>query len=143
MRFEETNYFVGFLLGIKASLRQCSGASETCAVLSSEGFFWDSSKCTGLRFSDRSGNTWSLSSSWFWCSCFARPVSSASLYSRRVHDRNRSNANILTKSRQTISTAAQRIRDWWAGAPGWARWGVYALIVGALLLPASAIGRVS
>ena len=54
---------------------------------------------------------------------------------------NRSNANILTKSRQTISSGTQRIRDWWAEAPGWARWGVYiALIVGALLLPASAIG---
>jgi branched-chain amino acid transport system permease protein len=54
---------------------------------------------------------------------------------------NRSNANILTKSRLTISSGTQRIRDWWAEAPGWARWGVYiALIVGALLLPASAIG---
>jgi branched-chain amino acid transport system permease protein len=54
---------------------------------------------------------------------------------------NRSNANILTKSRQTISNGTQRIRDWWTEAPGWARWGVYiALIVGALLLPASAIG---
>jgi branched-chain amino acid transport system permease protein len=54
---------------------------------------------------------------------------------------NRSNANILTKSRQTISSGTQRIRDWWAEAPGWARWGVYAaLIVGALLLPAPAIG---
>ena len=53
----------------------------------------------------------------------------------------RSNANILTKSRQTISSGTQRIRDWWAEAPGWARWGVYAaLIVGALLLPAPAIG---
>ena len=55
---------------------------------------------------------------------------------------NRSNANILTKSRQTISSGTQRIRDWWAEAPGWARWSVYAaIIVGALLLPASAIGR--
>ena len=54
---------------------------------------------------------------------------------------NRSNANILTKSRQTISSGTQRIRDWWAEAPGWARWSVYAaIIVGALLLPASAIG---
>ena len=54
---------------------------------------------------------------------------------------NRSDANILTKSRQTISSGTQRIRDWWVEAPGWARWGVYiALIVGALLLPASAIG---
>jgi len=53
----------------------------------------------------------------------------------------RSNANILTKSRQTMSSGTQRIRDWWADAPRWARWGVYiALIVGALLLPASAIG---
>ena len=54
---------------------------------------------------------------------------------------NRSNANILTKSRQTVSSGTQRIRDWWAEAPGWARWSVYAaIIVGALLLPASAIG---
>jgi branched-chain amino acid transport system permease protein len=54
---------------------------------------------------------------------------------------NRGNANILTKSRQTISSGTQRLRDWWAEAPGWARWAVYiALIVGALLLPASAIG---
>jgi branched-chain amino acid transport system permease protein len=51
------------------------------------------------------------------------------------------NANIVTKSRQTVSGGTQRIRDWWADAPGWARWGVYiALIIGALLLPASAIG---
>jgi branched-chain amino acid transport system permease protein len=54
---------------------------------------------------------------------------------------NRGNVNLLTKSRQTISSGTQRIRDWWAEAPGWARWGVYiALIIGALLLPASAIG---
>ncbi|HET8914812.1 MAG TPA: branched-chain amino acid ABC transporter permease [Propionibacteriaceae bacterium] len=54
---------------------------------------------------------------------------------------NRSNANILTKSRQTISSGTQRLRDWWAEAPGWSRWSVYAaIIVGALLLPASAIG---
>ena len=51
------------------------------------------------------------------------------------------NANIVAKSRQTMSSGTQRIRDWWADAPGWARWGVYiALIIGALLLPASAIG---
>ena len=51
------------------------------------------------------------------------------------------NANIVTKSRQTMSDGTQRIRDWWADAPGWARWGIYiALIIGALLLPASAIG---
>jgi branched-chain amino acid transport system permease protein len=51
------------------------------------------------------------------------------------------NANIVTKSRQTMSGGTQRIRDRWAGAPGWARWGVYiALIIGALLLPSSAIG---
>jgi branched-chain amino acid transport system permease protein len=53
----------------------------------------------------------------------------------------KSNANILTKSRQTMSGGTQLIRDWWAGAPRWARWGVYiALITGALLLPASGIG---
>jgi branched-chain amino acid transport system permease protein len=55
--------------------------------------------------------------------------------------RTRSNAEVLTKSRQTISGGTEQIRDWWAGAPGWARWLVYiALIVGALLLPAAAIG---
>jgi branched-chain amino acid transport system permease protein len=53
----------------------------------------------------------------------------------------RSNSNIVIKSRQTISGGTQQIRDWWAGAPGWARWLVYiALIIGALLLPASGIG---
>jgi branched-chain amino acid transport system permease protein len=53
----------------------------------------------------------------------------------------KNNANIVTKSRQTVSGGTQRIRDWWADAPKWARWGVYiALIVGALLLPSSAIG---
>jgi branched-chain amino acid transport system permease protein len=51
------------------------------------------------------------------------------------------NANILTKSRQTMSGGTQRIRDRWATAPRGARWGVYiALIIGALLLPSSAIG---
>jgi branched-chain amino acid transport system permease protein len=51
------------------------------------------------------------------------------------------NANILTKSRQTMSGGTQRIRDLWAEAPRLARWGVYiALIIGALLLPAPAIG---
>jgi branched-chain amino acid transport system permease protein len=51
------------------------------------------------------------------------------------------NATIVTKSRQTMSGGTQRIRDFWAEAPRWARWGVYiALIIGALLLPASAIG---
>ncbi len=53
----------------------------------------------------------------------------------------KSNPNIVTKSRQTMSSGTQRIRDWWAHAPRWGRWGVYlALIIGALLLPASAIG---
>ncbi|MEV5831517.1 branched-chain amino acid ABC transporter permease [Spirillospora sp. NPDC052242] len=33
------------------------------------------------------------------------------------------------------------LRDWWAGAAGWQRWGVYVLlIIGALLLPHQAIG---
>ena len=51
------------------------------------------------------------------------------------------NANIVTKSRQTMSSGTQRIRDWWAVAPRWARWGVYvALVIGALLLPASGLG---
>ncbi|HVD82144.1 MAG TPA: branched-chain amino acid ABC transporter permease [Propionibacteriaceae bacterium] len=54
---------------------------------------------------------------------------------------NRSSAGILTKSRQTIGNRMQQIRDWWADAPRWARWLVYiALIIAALLLPASSIG---
>ena len=53
----------------------------------------------------------------------------------------RSNASILTKSRHTISRGPEQIRNWWTGAPTWARWLVYiVLIIGALLLPASAIG---
>ena len=55
--------------------------------------------------------------------------------------RTRSNTEVLTKSRQTISGGTDQIRDWWAEAPGWVRWLVYVgLIIGALLLPASAIG---
>jgi branched-chain amino acid transport system permease protein len=54
---------------------------------------------------------------------------------------NRSSAGIWTKSRQTIGNRVQQIRDWWAHAPRWARWLVYiALIIAALLLPASSIG---
>jgi branched-chain amino acid transport system permease protein len=53
----------------------------------------------------------------------------------------RSNSGILTKSRHTLSGGTERIRNWWATAPKWARWLVYiALIIGALLLPASGIG---
>jgi branched-chain amino acid transport system permease protein len=53
----------------------------------------------------------------------------------------KSNANILTKSRHTISGGTQQVRERWTHAPKWARWGVYiALIIGALLLPASSIG---
>jgi branched-chain amino acid transport system permease protein len=53
----------------------------------------------------------------------------------------RSNAGLLAKSRHTISGGTDRIRNWWAGAPKWQRWLVYvALIIGALLLPASGIG---
>jgi branched-chain amino acid transport system permease protein len=53
----------------------------------------------------------------------------------------RNNTEVLTRNRQTVSGGTQRIRDWWATAPGWARWTVYiALIVGALLLPAQAVG---
>jgi branched-chain amino acid transport system permease protein len=48
---------------------------------------------------------------------------------------------MLAKSRHTISGGTDRIRNWWAGAPKWQRWLVYvALIIGALLLPASGIG---
>jgi branched-chain amino acid transport system permease protein len=53
----------------------------------------------------------------------------------------RSSAGILTQSRQTIGGGTERLREWWAHAPGWARWCVYlALIIAALLLPASSIG---
>jgi branched-chain amino acid transport system permease protein len=55
--------------------------------------------------------------------------------------RTRSNAEVLTNRRRTIGGTTEQIRGWWAGAPGWARWVVYiALIIGALLLPASSIG---
>jgi branched-chain amino acid transport system permease protein len=54
---------------------------------------------------------------------------------------NRSSPGILTKSRQTIGNRVEQIRRWWADAPRWARWLVYiALIIAALLLPASSIG---
>jgi branched-chain amino acid transport system permease protein len=53
----------------------------------------------------------------------------------------KSNAGMLTKSRHMISGGTDQIRNWWAGAPKWARWLVYiVLIIGALLLPASGIG---
>jgi branched-chain amino acid transport system permease protein len=55
------------------------------------------------------------------------------------HTANRT--NVLARGRETMSGGSQRLRDWWAGAPGWARWLVYAaLIVAALLLPSRAIG---
>jgi branched-chain amino acid transport system permease protein len=48
---------------------------------------------------------------------------------------------VLARGRQAASGGTQRLRDWWAGAPGWARWLVYVvLIVAALLLPSRAIG---
>jgi branched-chain amino acid transport system permease protein len=54
---------------------------------------------------------------------------------------NRSSAGVLTRSRQTVGNGTQKIRDWWAEAPRWARWLVYlALVIAALLLPASSIG---
>ncbi len=52
-----------------------------------------------------------------------------------------SRSSVLSRGRETVSGGPQRLRDWWAEAPGWARWLVYAaLIVAALLLPASSIG---
>jgi branched-chain amino acid transport system permease protein len=55
------------------------------------------------------------------------------------HTANRT--NVVAKGRETMSGGSQRLRDWWAGAPGWTRWLVYAaLIVAALLLPSRAIG---
>jgi branched-chain amino acid transport system permease protein len=54
---------------------------------------------------------------------------------------NRSNAGVLTKSRDAISGGMEQVRGWWADAPRWARWLVYlALVIAALLLPASSIG---
>jgi branched-chain amino acid transport system permease protein len=45
--------------------------------------------------------------------------------------RKASTGNALTRIRATASDLPDRIRDWWAGAPRWQRWAVYAL---ALLL---------
>jgi branched-chain amino acid transport system permease protein len=45
------------------------------------------------------------------------------------------------RARRGVSGGLDRVRDLWAGAPGWARWVVYILlIIGALLLPSDTIG---
>jgi branched-chain amino acid transport system permease protein len=45
------------------------------------------------------------------------------------------------RPRRGVSGGLDRVRDLWAGAPGWARWVVYLLlIIGVLLLPNQTIG---
>jgi branched-chain amino acid transport system permease protein len=45
------------------------------------------------------------------------------------------------RARRGVSDGLDRVRELWAGAPGWARWVVYILlIIGALLLPSDTIG---
>lgn len=45
------------------------------------------------------------------------------------------------KRANPVIASFDRVRDWWAKAPHWQRWIVYiALIIGALILPAPAIG---
>jgi hypothetical protein len=47
----------------------------------------------------------------------------------------------VTNKSNTLSGRFDAVRDWWAKAPHWQRWIVYiGLIVGALILPAPAIG---
>jgi branched-chain amino acid transport system permease protein len=47
-----------------------------------------------------------------------------------------------TRARKAMGGGLDRVRDAWAGAPRWARWAVYALlIIGALLLPSDSIGQ--
>src|SRR5262249_5895282 len=46
-------------------------------------------------------------------------------------------------ARREVGSGVDRVRDLWAGAPWWARWVVYLLlIVGVLLLPNDAVGHV-
>ncbi|GLW97385.1 branched-chain amino acid ABC transporter permease [Microtetraspora sp. NBRC 16547] len=49
--------------------------------------------------------------------------------------------NPLAMLRQTVVGYSDRVRDWWATAPGWARWTVYGLLIAlAIIAPHPAIG---
>src|SRR5688572_21211349 len=49
-------------------------------------------------------------------------------------------SNPLTTVRRTVGGSADRIRDWWADAPGWQRWTVYGLaLLIAIIAPADFI----
>lgn len=49
--------------------------------------------------------------------------------------------NPLMSVRRVVGGYADRIRDWWASAPGWARWTVYGLLIAlAIVAPHPAIG---
>src|SRR4051812_8669598 len=50
-------------------------------------------------------------------------------------------SNPLTTARRSLSGGPDRIRDWWADAPQWKRWAVYALALFlAIIAPADFIG---
>ena len=50
-------------------------------------------------------------------------------------------SRMVTRTRYRLGGGLDSVRDLWAGAPRWARWVVYlVLIVGALLLPSQTIG---
>jgi branched-chain amino acid transport system permease protein len=52
-------------------------------------------------------------------------------------------SEVAARTRQTVGGGLDQIREWWATAPRWVRWLVYlALVVCALLLPASSIGSI-
>jgi branched-chain amino acid transport system permease protein len=55
---------------------------------------------------------------------------------------NGSRTGALATARRTVGGSVDQVREWWSGAPRWARWLVYiALIVCAMLLPAQSIGN--
>ncbi|MEU6412430.1 branched-chain amino acid ABC transporter permease [Microbispora sp. NPDC046933] len=49
--------------------------------------------------------------------------------------------NPFTAFRRTVGGFSDAVRDWWAGAPGWARWTVYGLLILlAIIAPSDFIG---
>ncbi|WP_028935914.1 branched-chain amino acid ABC transporter permease [Pseudonocardia spinosispora] len=58
-----------------------------------------------------------------------------------MSDKNPRIGGPITRIRLGVSGISDRCRDWWAGASGWQRWGVYALLlVLAVIAPSPAIG---
>ncbi|MGH3803499.1 MAG: branched-chain amino acid ABC transporter permease, partial [Pseudonocardiaceae bacterium] len=52
-------------------------------------------------------------------------------------------SNLLTSATRAARGALESLRDWWATAPGWHRWIVYAVVIGlALVAPHPAIAAV-